>query len=135
MIEAGLFDHLSDDSGVTALVGTRIFPLVIPQRSAQTVLRHPCLVYSRLDVRRQQRFCETDGLVRSHFQLDCYAPTYAESASVAAATRAALIDFRGTMGTVRVRAVFLDSQNDLVEPDPGLYRVVQRFIIWHDESP
>lgn len=135
MIEVALFDHLSGDAGVAALVGTRVFPLVIPQRSSQTVLRHPCLVYARLDVRRQQKFCETDGLVRSNFQLDCYATTYAESGNVAAATRSALIDFRGMMGAVRVRAVFLDSQSDFVEPDPGLYRVVQRFIIWHDESP
>jgi hypothetical protein len=133
MIEVALFDFLSGNAGVAALVGTRVFPLVVPQRSAQATLRHPCLVYARLDVRRQQKFCETDGLVRSLFQLDCYAPTYAESTAVASVTRAALIDFRGMMGAVRVRAVFLDSQGDLVEPDPGLYRVVQRFILWHDE--
>jgi len=135
MMYEGLFDYLSKNTGVKALVSSRIFPLVIPQATAATLLLQPCLVYSRLDVRRQQKFCGTDGLVRSEFQLDCYATTYAGSQNLAAATRAALIDFRGTMGAVDVRATFLDSEQDLVEPDPGLYRVVQRFILWHDESP
>lgn len=135
MISEGLFAHLSGNAGVAALVSTRIFPLIIPQRSAETILRQPCLVYSRVDVQRQQRFCETDGLVRSSFQLDCYAREYDDSNAVAAATRAALIDFRGMMGSVEVKAVFLDSQSDMVEPDPGLYRIVQRFVVWHEESP
>lgn len=135
MIAEGLFYYLSQNGGVSAIVAARIFPLVIPQATAATLLRQPCLVYTRLEVRRQQKFCGTDGLVRSEFQLDCYATTYAGSQNLAAATRAALIDFRGVMGSVDVRTTFLDSEHDLVEPDPGLYRVVQRFILWHDESP
>ena len=135
MIAEGMFSHLSNDGGVAAIVSARIFPLVIPQRSAPTLLRQPCLVYARVSVQRQQKFCGTDGLVKSEFQLDCYAPTYAESQSLAAATRAALIDFTGTMNGIRVAMVQLDDEGDMDEPDAGLYRVVQRFIVWHGESP
>ena len=135
MIGEGLFSHLSNDNGVATLVGARIFPLVIPQRSAPTLLRQPCLVYARSSARRQQKYCGTDGLVRSEFQLDCYAPTFAESQQLAAATRAALIDFTGTMNGIRVSDVQLEDEQDMDEPDVGLYRVVQQFIVWHDESP
>jgi len=133
MISEGLFSHLSAAGGVTNLVGKRIYPLVVPQHVAGEVAKMPCVVYARVDVRRQQKFCGTDGLVRSVFQLDSYATTYHESITLAAAVRAALVDYAGTMGTVPVQKVFLDYQDELTEPDPGLYRVMQRFILWHDE--
>jgi hypothetical protein len=135
MIAAGIYAHLSQDIGVAALVGERIFPLIIPQARAASLLRQPCLVYARVGAQRQQKYCGTEGLVRSDFQLDCYAPSFDQSKDLAAATRAALIDFAGMMAQTRVIAVHLDDEGDLSEPEVGLYRVVQRFIVWHDESP
>ena len=135
MIEKGLYAHLVGGSPVSALVGTRVYPLIIPQHLSAEASRMPCVVYNRINVSRQQKFCGTDHLVRSVFQLDCYAPTFLGACAVAAETRRALVDFRGTMGTVEVKATFLEWQGSLVEPDPGLYRIVQRFILWHDENP
>ena len=135
MIEAGIKSHLSADVGVSAIVASRIYPLIIPQHAAGEPTRMPCLVYTRIDSRRQQKFCGTDGLVRSVFQFDSYAVTFATSEALAAATRASLIDFVGTMGTDTVKACFLDLQFATTEPDPGLYRATQRFILWHDENP
>lgn len=134
MIEAGLYTHLTSVSPAPVW-GTRVYPVVIPEHARGDTTKLPCVVYDRVNVRRQQKFCGTDGLVRSTFQLDCYAATYLAAKNVAAATRAALVDFRGMMGADTVKAVHLDFEFDGLDADPGLYRVVQRFTVWHEENP
>lgn len=135
MIEQGVFAHLCADPVVAALVGTRIYPLVIPQRVGGEPAVMPCVVHQRVDVRRQVKFCGTDDLVRSVVQLDCYATSLAAAATLAAATRGALVDFQGMMGADVVKATHLDYESQIASPDPGLHRVMQRFILWHEETP
>jgi hypothetical protein len=136
MISTALYSLLAADGTVAALVATRIYPLVIPQRAANEPSGLPCLVYSRVGVARQQKFCGTDDLVRSTFQIDCYAQTYGGADDLASATRGALVDFRGSVSGVEIKAAFLDSEYSVVEPEPGgLFRVIQRFVLWHDETP
>ena len=135
MIEEGLYSHLSGNNTVAALVATRIYPNVIPQHAGGEQTKLPCLVYQRIAVRRQPKYCGTDDLVRSEVQIDCYAATAHESLTLATAARGALIDFRGMMGADTVKATFLDDQMALASPDPGLYRQMLRFTLWHDETP
>lgn len=133
MIEAGLYSHLTAAS--PTIVGTRVYPVVIPEHARGDATKLPCVVYNRVNVQRQQKFCGTDGLVRSTFQLDCYATTYLEAKQVAAAVRGVMVDYRGTWSSVQVKAVFLDLEFDGLDAEPGLYRVVQRYTVWHEENP
>jgi len=134
-IEAALFGYLSGGSPVGGIVGARIYPMIMPQQLQGDPSALPCIIYQRLSTDRQQKFCGTDGLVRSLFQLTLYADTFAATVTLAEQTRRALIDFGGYMGSVRVRKVFLDDTWGALEPEPGLFGAVQRFVVWHDETP
>jgi hypothetical protein len=56
--------------------------------------------------------------------------------------RDALIDYSGSMAaatspltSVTVKRIFLeDGENELMDEEPGLYRVMQRYVIWYDEA-
>jgi hypothetical protein len=60
---------------------------------------------------------------------------------LAAAARTSLLDFSGDIeiatspiSFVNVQRIFLDSETSLTDENPGLYRVMQRYIVWYDES-
>jgi len=135
----GLFTELTTNTttaGYLAGVGPnsgRVFPLVIPQKKdgSQQV---PCVVYSERDVQRQVTYCGTDGLARTVVQIDCYSKTYAEARDLSKAVFDVLQDFQGLLGgIVNVRAASLETQFDVQDFEPGLYRVSQSWVFWHVE--
>lgn len=138
MIETALFEFLSNQTELQALLGqatrTRFHPLVLPDRTPT-----PAVVYRVDGTTRGRTYCATDRVVRTRVQLDTYATNYLAGITVAAALRLVLVDFRGMMGTgtnaVRVRDVAIDpnSDRDLEEPEPGLFRRWQDYTIWHVE--
>lgn len=136
MIGAALAQHLAAAAGVAAIVGTRIHPMVIPQRIPAGTARVPAVVYSVTGVQRGVAYCGTDRLARAAIAIDTYAAGYDAARALAAAVRAALVDFSGTMGTtttVPVRTANIETEIDLMDIEPGLYRVSQQWAIWHEE--
>lgn len=126
--------HLVSDVAFQALTNGRVYYLVIPQTTTQSA-RIPCVVYSRRGVQRQVTYCGTSGLIRTDVALDSYAVTLAAAYDVAAAVKAALIDFSGLLGGgVQVQAASLEAEFDLEDIEPGLYRVSQSWTFWHSEE-
>ena len=140
MIQEGLYATLAADAAVSALVGTRIYPLMIPQQVYTESTKQPCLVYTLDGRARQVRFAGTDTLVQGSLTVDCYARTYAAAQALADAVRALLEDYSGTMtgtgspiSTNVVKKIFIDNELELMDIEPGLYRVSQSYTIWYDE--
>jgi hypothetical protein len=80
------------------------------------------------------KYCGTDNLVQTRIALDNYSSDYDEAVELAWSVRQVLIDFRGLLGgVVSVRAASLENEFELVEFDPGLYRVSQAWVFWHLE--
>lgn len=114
--------------------------MLIPQQVYSEATKQPCLVYTIDTDERQALFGESGTQVRGRLQVDCYARTYAQVQTVAAAVRDALLDFTGLMQgntspltSVRIHRFLLESENALMDEEPGLYRVMQRFIVWYNE--
>jgi len=131
MIEEGLFAHLSADAGVSSLAASRIFPLRVPQGQS---IGDGAVVYQRVGSTRGHTTCATDRLVQGSFQIDAYAKTYIKAISLARALRVALIDHTGPMGDTHVDRVFLETEFDTDDPEPGLYRVSATYTIWYLED-
>jgi hypothetical protein len=139
MIEEGLVQRLLADTSIAAmLVGqtNRIYPLVMPQRVEGDPPNIPCIVYRRSGSSRDTTFCATDNLVSATFQLDSYAANYTHARQLARLVRRRLVDFTGTLtdtDATQVDSIFLSTEFDLDDPDPGLYRVSQTFNVWYRE--
>lgn len=141
MLQEGLYAYLAAQAGITTLTSTRIYPLVIPERVYTEATRNPCLVYSVDAKARQVRYAGTDTLVDATVTVDCYATSYASAQALAAAVRAALVDYTGTwtgngspQSATSVKHVFIETERDMMDPEPGLYRVSQIYTVWYDEA-
>jgi len=140
MLHIGLEEELATSTVTAAyLAGTggapnRIYPLVIPQKVPRGAQVTPCVVYETRNVDRQVTYCGVSGLVMTTMTIDCYADNYNTSKEVAQAVRECLSDFRGMLGgTVDVRHASLQTEFDVQDFEPGLYRVSQSWAIWHVE--
>lgn len=134
MIQEALYTHLSTDPVVAGLAGARIYPLMIPQHVYNEATRLPCLVYQRLGVDRRPTFCSSEGLIATTVRIDSYARSLGAAAQLGAAVRESLIDYTGAMGAVTVKKVLMETELDLLDVEPGLYRVSQTYSVWHLES-
>lgn len=143
MIEQALFQLLSSDADLSAVIGTRIFPDIIPQQAFNEATKNPCLTYTMQGIDRQKTTCGTDAHVRGALAIDCYAKNKKLVKSVSKLVRDALLDQRGLFpidgssppaGTVFISQVSLDSEFDLVDIEPGLFRVSLGFSVWHTEE-
>jgi hypothetical protein len=136
LLHQAIKQHLEADTSVETLMGGRFFYGVIPQKiTTDGASRVPCVVYERRGVNRQVTYCGTNDLIQTLVTLDVYALTYSAARELATGVRRSLIDFRGLLsGVVSVRAASLDTEFDLQDMEPGLFRVSQSWTFWHEEE-
>lgn len=123
--EQSLFELLSHDAAVSALVGDRIYPVRLPD---EVVL--PAMVYAKASCIRYASHGGPSRLSSARFQMDCYSADYLEAKRLALATVAALHGKKGG----NIQAAFNDNETDSFSPDNGIYRVTADVLIWHRED-
>ena len=121
MIEIEVYKYLSQYAGLTALVGDRIYPMILPQ---DAVL--PAVTCEKISGQRINTKFGPAGLVRARIQVSCWAKGYLVAKQVAEQVRLALAGFPG--GTV-----YLENEVDLYEEGTGIYHVPVDFTIWYEE--
>lgn len=117
-------------AGVEDLVGARVFPVKIPEETWDSVTQRPCLVYHTPSVRRSATFCGTVKTKADTVHVDCYARTYDGARALALAV-AGIVDFKGVVGETLFGPIFIDSETDLDDPEPGLFRRLLIFTVWN----
>lgn len=129
MIEAALFGHLSTEAGLAALVGTRVYPVQLPQGATL-----PAVTYQRISTQVvQHRGSVAPSFSRPRFQLNCWASSYDGTVALRAAVRAAM----GTLAQAsspRIDVALLADDRDVVEATPGRWVASLDYFVWHKES-
>jgi hypothetical protein len=107
-------------SGVVAVVGTRIYPLVAPQEAEL-----PLIVYTRISSGREYSMDGYSNLENPRMQIDCFAGTYAEVKTLSEAVVSAM----------RAATTFSVASDNPIEfyEDDETYRISTDFSIWHEE--
>lgn len=121
---------------VSAIIGTRAYPLVLPQ--APTL---PAVRYQRIStVRATYRQLSTGRAIyaKPRFQVDCFATTPAGAKALADAVRGVLDGYAGEVAAVIIGSVALEDEAAEMETDVGLggapiYRQRLDFLIGHAE--
>lgn len=133
MIEQGIFERLRDDATVAALVAGRVFPVQIPEAPAYDRSHTPCLVFTLNSEARTLTQCDASSSVEGTYQIDSVSKSYFEAKTIADAVRLCLNSFSGLMGGTTVDRVSLETAQDLIEAEPGLYRVSQTYVFYYQE--
>ena len=126
-IETDIRARLLADAGVSAIVGTRIYAVILPQDPT-----YPAASYQRISGPRMQELAGATDRAMARIQIDSWAVTYAGAQSLAAAIRESLNGFIGTL-TTHHAVIRLDNERDWYESEAGVYRVIQDYTCNHTD--
>ncbi len=128
-LREALYTYLSGYAGLNALVGDRIYPIVLPQKAVM-----PAVTYQKISEPQVHVSGADSGPYCPRYQFSCWGTTYDEACDVAVQVRTALRDYTGVMGGaggVTVQRSFLEDANDLFNEQTERCGVALDFIIWH----
>lgn len=128
-IETALVDHLTTAPAATqAIIGTRIYPVVLPQTPSYEVLTYQ-ITNSNIPMAH-------DGpldLITDSVQFDCFGQTHAEAMALARALVSDLNGYRAAMGAdgeqIAVHGVFFQNMIDHYDDEAEVWRVVVDFLV------
>ena len=125
MVTAGIFSLLSQNSSINALIGTRIFPVLLPERATL-----PAVTYQVISMKPQYELQNRVNVTNLRLQIDAWAETYADAKSAVSAIVAVLDNFSGTLpDSTQVFGVQLRNSVDYFEHESLTYRVLAEFDI------
>jgi hypothetical protein len=131
--EAAVRSRLVATAGVTALIGTRIYPVIAPATAAL-----PFVTWRRVAVERAQSLKGPIGTPTVSLSVDIFAETYESARDIADQCRQSLDGWGGTLENVTVARVSLENESDgfaqLAGGDlPPVYTVQQIYgILWQE---
>lgn len=105
-------------AGLSALVSTRVHPIVAPQNSAV-----PFVTYRRISAQRYSGYGEDAGIVSARYQFDAIATDYDTARAVIEQVRLALQRWKSPSSSPEIIDVFCEDERDLpfepaVQPQP-----------------
>jgi hypothetical protein len=141
LLEAALRTLLGDDNGVSNIVGSRIFPGVLPQ-----TVQYPAMAY-RLVSREHERRLEprgSSGLARSRFRFFSTAKgatAYADAKRLDEALRLCLDGYHGVVSddqspasTLRIHGAFAQTTFDQYDDKTQTHQVLTDYDVWAEET-
>lgn len=126
-IESVLYSRLTGFAGLSALVGSRVYPTKLKQDSDL-----PALVYWRVTAERPAAMARDSGIVFARFQVGSFAKRFDDANDVRAQVRAALKRWSDP-GPPEVLDVFLQSEVDLFEDDTKTHHLADDYRIAYRE--
>lgn len=108
MIEQALLTALAADAPLTALVGTRIYPVTAPQGTAAAYV-----TYEKVTGNPYHDHGGSGNLRWARISYMCHAPTYSQAKAVADAIRDVLDGYRGTLDDVSIGSILSEEDADI----------------------
>lgn len=130
-MEEAIIQRLLATTGVTNIVGTRVFPGSLPQAYAMPAVTMHVISGGPLYADDGEV-----GLDEVRVQIDCWATTYSAAKLLARAVRESLSAFVGTVGSTAFPYILLDVIRDFREAGGNqaeyLFRTNMDYIVWSE---
>lgn len=131
-IRPALRSFLLADATVAGIVGTRIYPVKLPQGVSGT-----SLILNEISGQGDHHMQGASGLVTVRMQIGCWSQTADGAHALHLAVKECLDGFRGAMGSgasqVQVQGVFIDSWRDIDDTVANLRGKISDYFIWYAE--
>jgi len=124
-LESKLVAYLLNHAGLTALIGNRLYPLMMPEGTAL-----PAVVYQRVSGMREYQFGAYSGMERPRISFSCWGENYGQAKQVASELKTAMQAKTDSDPTI---TAFVVTETDDFDTDTGYYRVIVDFMVWHNE--
>ena len=138
MIEAGLYQRLAADDGVSAIAADRIFPVILPETMLNPDATVPAALTYQV-ITNLPDYTLSDGVVslKARIQIDAWASTYGAAKTLMLAVKASLDNFTGVLpdGTEVANTWRENAAADGYDRESRLYRVTaEYFVIYADAA-
>lgn len=141
-IETAIYSLLIADTDVSSFVGSKVYPVVIPQDSTTKANTYPCVSYKRTGTERQFTLEGNSGLATASIDIEVYSTSYSEVKELAKLVRVAMLSFIATSTADHlIDGCFLNDEQDnyyfdvTVEGKSGIYSVTLLYsIVYQEES-
>lgn len=127
-IEEAMVARMNAHAGLTALVGTRTYPLRVPQDATM-----PAIAYQKISSPKTQSHSGGSHLAQSRIQLTIEADSYESVKATADQVRACWEGYKGTVGGVRIDAALVQDDRDGWSEQHGAPVVRVDVMVWHYE--
>ncbi len=128
-IEDGIADYMENHAGISALVGNRIYPMVLPDEAT-----YPAIVYQKISGLMVASHSGNSGLGNPRFQISCWGETYPVAKALSRQVKLAFHGYKGAMGDITCQAAFVDAELDDMDQQTKLFRVMIDVLLWHAEA-
>lgn len=131
LIDEVLVAYLSNEPGMAGLVGTRIYPLVIPEKK-----KLPAIAYQQISAPREYTHSGQEDMVSARFQFTVQAASFPQIRATVIALRRALSGYRGPMGGasgISVEGSYLENEIDGWSEATGKFTRRLDFILQYHE--
>lgn len=127
-VESEIYSRLTGFAGLTALVSSRIYPNLAPQKVA-----FPYVTYRRVSSVRESGMGDDIGIVSARFQFDVFSDTYLSARNALEQVRQALQRWRAPSGNPEIIDSLIENDLDTFEPDPLVHHVLLDALIYYRE--
>jgi hypothetical protein len=103
-----VYEYISGNPEIQAVVQGRIFPVVLPQDEPL-----PAIVYAPVVANYDSALQGDTGYVRQTIQFACHDKTFKKARQLSRLVKKALQDYKGDMNGLDIQAVFIKSDNEL----------------------
>lgn len=121
-MEQAIVDVLENDADVSAIIGDRIFPLVIPQEKAL-----PAITYERVDTDPNDTKSGASTLDGDLIDLDLWGKDFAVLKDLAKKIRTTLDRFSGTRQGIIVQSIQYQNQVVGFSAEKNIYHLIQTY--------
>lgn len=129
MIEDALFTRMSGFAGLSALIATRVYPVLLPQNPT-----YPAATYAFISGVPASAMGADVGFTRKRARVTVWSKTYLEMTGVADQVRLCLERWRGTVNGVVIQDTYVENASlDLYDDVSRVYYRPLDFMIVHQE--
>jgi hypothetical protein len=124
MIEAGLVSLLKSDSSISTIVGSRIYPVIVPATAS-----YPCLSYHTMSKPPEVNL-DNSAQETARIQIDCWGTSYASVKTLQAALHTLLDGYQGICpDNTDINLCTRDVEADYWESDSKTFRAMSEYLI------
>lgn len=130
MIEKAIFKLLTDTTAISQIVGSRVFPVILPENAAL-----PAIVFGRVSTNGAPLSHDgSTGIVTSYFEITAIAKDVQIAKTLSTQIRKRFSGFTGKVDGFSIFRASVESESDEYDVETGTYQIPVEVYLTHKEA-
>jgi hypothetical protein len=122
MIESTLYNIITADPGIAALITTRAYPVILPTDPTLPAISYLIVGGSSTPT------MDTSGMQKTRLEVNCWGSTYSDAVTLRTAVRNALSEYFDPVANIYITCL---QPRDLFDYELRQFRAIYEFYVFH----